>query len=87
MAAKYVMLRQKLDALIQEYGSYLCELLNVPPGECSSPGQGYIDHRLSEFLDSYYFIRERLQQKALSVAVTALTKSGVWHSDCCTCAH
>ena len=77
MAEQYVMLRSKLEDLVQDYGSSLCDLLNVPPNHLpSSPGQGLVDKNLSQFLHSYYQIKERLQQQALSVALLALTKSG-----------
>mmetsp|Transcript_6724 Transcript_6724/g.18809 ORF Transcript_6724/g.18809 Transcript_6724/m.18809 type:complete len:1043 (-) Transcript_6724:248-3376(-) len=77
MAEEYVMLRSSLDVLVQDYGSVLCELLDVIPGHTpSSPGQEIVDKNLSHFLDSYYLLKGRLQEQALSVALLAQTKSG-----------
>jgi len=67
------MLRQRSDALLENYGQLMAELVQASP---DSPGQHIIDRSLNRFLDSYYHIKGRHEAHALSVGLLALTKSG-----------
>lgn len=67
--------------LLDSLGDLLTTLLEGPSGDADECGHSLIDEHLKGFFHGFYQLRSREEAQTLTVAVLALTKSGVQLSE------
>jgi hypothetical protein len=76
MADQYAQYREDIDGILCDVGKLLGDLVEAPRAEVNE-ANALIDGHLQQFFKAYYDLKSRHDDAALSVAVMALTKSGV----------